>query len=85
MRTGDAHVMRGMQEAYIGQIFSKSSGTCLARRLRQMLRLWDGIAGEVLLERVQDILQERLLQVGKLIVNYADRVKVSKTARPVYR
>ena len=63
MWTGDADVMRRLQETDIGQIFSQSTGASLARRLRKMLRLRYGIAGEMFLPRVKDVLQKRLLQV----------------------
>lgn len=63
-RFGDAPVMCRMRETDNGSVPAERFGPCMARRVRALLRLQNHVAGQVLLQRSEALLQERLLQVS---------------------
>ncbi|KYM83941.1 hypothetical protein ALC53_05648 [Atta colombica] len=62
-RSGDAPVMCRMRETDNGSVPAERFGPCMARRVRALFRLQSRVAGQVLLQGGEALLQKRLLQV----------------------
>ncbi|KYN18933.1 hypothetical protein ALC57_08776 [Trachymyrmex cornetzi] len=61
-RSGDAPVMCRMRETDNGSVPAERFGPCMARRVRTLFRLQSRVAGQVLLQGGEALLQKRLLQ-----------------------
>lgn len=72
-RSGDAPVMCRMRETDNGSVPAERFGPCMARRVRALFRLQSRVAGQVLLQGGEALLQERLLQVRVICVRVCAR------------